>query len=141
MRDILFRGKRVDNGNWVEGCLIKRKYYGETTYYIGFIEMTSLTKVEVIPETVCQYVGITDKNSKKIFENDVVKTKYGRLCQVVWASSPHYQCWDMIGLESRHQAPDWRDIWYKDNLEVVGNIYDNPLLKMKVMLRRYGITE
>ena len=88
MRDILFRGKRIDNGNWVEGCLIKRKYYVETTYYIGFIEMTSLTKVEVIPETVCQYVGITDKNSKKIFENDVVKTKYGRLCQVVWASSP-----------------------------------------------------
>jgi YopX protein. len=128
MRDILFRGKRIDNGNWVEGCLIKRKYYVETTYYIGFIEMTSLTKVEVIPETVCQYVGITDKNSKKIFENDVVKTKYGRLCQVVWASSPYYQCWDMIGLESKHQVPDWRDIWYKNNLEVVGNIYDNPRL-------------
>ena len=141
MRDILFRGKRIDNGNWVEGCLIKRKYYGDVGYYIGFIEMTSLTKAEVIPETVCQYVGITDKNSKKIFENDVVKTKYGRLCQVVWVSSPYYQCWDMTGLESKHQAPDWRDIWYKNNLEVVGNIYDNPLLKMKVMLRRYGITE
>lgn len=141
MRDIIFRGKRIDNGSWVEGCLIKRKYYDETTYYIGFIEMTSLTKVEVIPETVCQYVGITDKNSKKIFENDIVKTKYGRLCQVAWVSSPYYQCWDMIGLESKHQVPDWRDIWYKNNLEVVGNIYDNPLLKMKVMLRRYGITE
>lgn len=128
MRDILFRGKRIDNGNWVEGCLIKRKYYGDVRYYIGFIEVTLLTKVEVIPETVCQYIGITDKNSKKIFENDVVKTKYGRLCQVVWVSSPYYQCWDMIGLESKHQAPDWRDIWYKDNLEVVGNIYDNPRL-------------
>ena len=34
----------------------------------------------------------------------------------------------MIGLESKHQVPDWRDIWYKNNLEVVGNIYDNPRL-------------
>ncbi|MCI8461002.1 MAG: hypothetical protein HFE81_06350 [Bacilli bacterium] len=88
-REILFKAKRKDNGKWVYGYLVEYTfkdtiYIDGTSQKISYIfpmyersQLKSLEKrIEVIPETICQYTGLKDKNDVKIFENDKVKYDY-----------------------------------------------------------------
>lgn len=75
-REILFRGKSVETNEWVYGSYILEKY-GNTPYicYFEYGTFVNIKQVEVIPETVGEFTGITDKNGIKIFEGDIVKTQ------------------------------------------------------------------
>lgn len=130
MREILFRGKSRYENRWVYGAYSLWDYCSETqtmTTDASIIDYNDeCLWIRVIPETVGQYTGLTDKNGKKIFEGDIVKTKTGRLCEVYWFSSPNMLGWDLRPVEFKNQAPTSYDLFKSDNLEVVGNIHDNP---------------
>lgn len=135
MREILFRGKTKTiagspynngkaDGEWVRGylyndvgCYKVRQFETDYADYIPY---------EVDPETVGQYTGIADKNGTKIFDGDIVKTKTGRLCKVYWFNSPNMCGWDLKPIECNNPAPSEYDLFLSQNLEVVGNIHDNP---------------
>ena len=124
MRKILFRGKRTDNGEWVEGNLfVPDKEDTPTQICIG----TNVIRItyDVIPETVGQYTGLTDKNGKKIFEGDIVKHDFGAdQIGVQYAVIKYNSYYASFLVEPLY---DWM-FCEKNDCEVIGNIHDNPEL-------------
>lgn len=132
MREILFRGKRVDNGEWIKGFYIEANHHwhnkGVHKEWIvknviqngGWCNVGS--KYAVIPETVGQYTGLTDENGTKIFEGDIVKW-FGKKYTVTYKEGR------FIG-EKEHfiGVDEYEFINLYGSLEVIGNIHDNPEL-------------
>lgn len=146
-REILFRGKREDNGEWAEGLPL----YGNTGNEITEIQ-TRKTKggkdcegkdwylnddeiVPIIPKTMGQYIGKPDINDKKIFEGDIIRQLYSQ-----------YQRFDVVGVVRFNKAGQFvvdhvwtaeQNPWKKgkkqgfaitSDCEIIGNVYDNPEL-------------
>lgn len=85
----LFRGKRIDNGEWVIGGLVRYGFTGREKYYIVPSYASDLYALEIDPSTICWCTGLNDKNGKLIWENDIVDghIKRGavfRSCVVLW---------------------------------------------------------
>lgn len=129
-REILFRGKRVDNGEWIEGFFAKS---GDKTFIlidndiaVGYVAMK-----EVIAETVGQFTGLTDKNGTKIFEGDIIKEKdcvHNGEIQIV---GDVWQVCFKDGVFFAHNKMEAKFVYWLKNFEVIGNIYDNPELMDK----------
>ena len=144
MREILFRGQRVDTKEWVYGLLWKKKY-NHNKIFISYFpdEDDHEDAVVVSSETVGQFTGLTDKNGKRIFEGDVVKGEFlwsDIVGQVVWGEYSHSKCdeysCEHYGLyvkpirevkNNRYENTGW-DLYSMDMVEVIGNIHDNPEL-------------
>lgn len=147
IRIIIFRGKRVDNGEWVEGYYYESKISGcfiispkiKVRKKDGVVIKDSFKVAEVIPETVGQYTGLTDKNGKRIFEGDIIRAitlDTGMECLAVVCFGNFidenngdeyigfYIEFDGIKTTATQLAMEE----CKNRIEIIGNIYDNPEL-------------
>lgn len=157
-REILFKAKRIDNGEWVEGNLITNER-NENQKYIGYIfderngVIEDFDLVEVIPDTLCQFTGLTDKNGKRIWENDILKFNDEVWCSYYTSCGTEYDSWEaenygVVGYCDYSARYDFTKYKYNENQveadlhenhdiefsefvkehEVIGNIFDNPEL-------------
>ena len=150
MIEFLFHGKRVDNGEWVEGYYYESKISGcfilspkiKVRKKDGVVIKDSFEVAEVIPETVGQYTGLTDKNGKKIFEGDIIRAvtlDTGTECLAVVCfgnfidenNGDEYIGFyiEFDGIKTTADQLAMKEC--KNRIEVIGNIYDNPELLKK----------
>lgn len=149
MREILFRGKRLDNGEWVEGFIVASR---ENTYPDGF-EMITVDGINydeidnyipdfisyaVDPFTVGQYTGLEDKNGKRVFEGDVIKPfddeidkmvvefHHGQFLLCLYGNRGYMAeyGWEEEGNYGCFEAEPLSS--YGDDIEIISTIYDNP---------------
>lgn len=146
MREILFRAKRKDNNEWVEGyyiyhikrtlCVAGDSIKPEDEQHVimcdGFSDWNmprGTVYFNIDPETICQFTGMLDKKGNRIWENDIVSAwsegKYakGRVKQridglyIIYPAYQHDEFWGLCPDKNR-----------KTNVEIIGNIFDNPEL-------------
>ena len=129
MREILFRAKRIDNGELIEGCYVKLCWNGKEIHEI-IQENTEIYSgntidsiIDIDPETLCQYTGLHDKNGNRIWENDIIKHEISDTIGTVKWYQEDYVGWcvdDTIIDEQQFTDEKWNEC------EVIGNIFDTP---------------
>ena len=140
MREILFRGKRLDNGEWVYGSFIQVEHEDGSFTTAIFQKKDAGGDAEVSPATVGQYTGLKDKNGKKIWEGDIIKMDNGKSSSIAVVKFGEYypkMFYDMCFLPTKHlnangffaESNNHEDmILFKSPfIEVIGNIHDNKL--------------
>ena len=126
MREILFKAKRIDNGEWVEGCLvIDHSRPNLFEYRMQPVESGVLYAPPINPETICQFTGLCDRNGNRIWENDVIQyediaapVRFG-IYDSGYGFYADFPCETYL----RENLGYWRS-----KTIVVGNTFDNPEL-------------
>ena len=132
MRDILFRGKRVDNGEWIQGDLVQFLPHG----IVRIVTQEPPYKdAEVDSDTVGQFTGLTDKNGRKIFEGDIIHLEYsqvffGGVYFGEYTAEVSYKegCFITDGMNNGDEIETPLSGFNNDEVEIIGNIHDNPEL-------------
>ena len=131
----LFKAKRLDNGEWVVGYIARYGHTGKEKYYIIPSYASDLYAIEVDPSTICKCTGLKDKNDKLIWDNDIAKDEKGNLYKAFWQKNYYQYSWICIKSNFLPSGAQW-NLWSIKSfeIEVIGNIFDNPEL-----LRKRGI--
>ena len=142
IREVIFRGKRLHDNKWIYGnfisdCegnphIIEPRFFCEDGHHLQYEDNTD-TPVFIIPETVGQYTGLTDKNGMRIFEGDICRFKrfndvhIGKI--VFNATTASFVMWyqPIVGAYGK-KATQKMLLSVCDDIEVIGNIHDNPEL-------------
>ena len=151
MREILFRGKRIDSGEWVYGDLLRAKgYVNRIEYTVIFTDPAEFPKgeyfgaIHILPETVGQFTGLNDKNGKRIFEGDIIKTHYANTPKADFIEQVAFHNGRFCGMYEHGKMKMWASLAdgikhlpqdktvYMEWCEVIGNIHDNPELIAEV---------
>jgi hypothetical protein len=129
MREILFRGKREDTGEWAEGGIL---HYGEGAGEHAYIIIAAIIPqfVRVIPETVGEYTGLKDSAGKMIFEGDMVLWEGHGIIDngEIQRAEIYFDENDLAYKASAGGGCEWFLSEIIDNIEVIGNIRDTPEL-------------
>ena len=123
MREIFFRGKQIDNGEWVEGYFVNL-WLIHYQKHQPIITDNNAVSYDVGPSTVGQYTGLCDKNDKKISEGDImVFTAYGfdYVGTVEFADGS-------FSIMCEHTSPFLDQAVSKHGAYIIGNMHDNPEL-------------
>lgn len=133
MREILFKGKRIDNGEWIEGCYTKCS--GKTFVGIDTSSMFEIFCAPVIkwfrvdPKTICQFTGLFDKNGNKIWENDILMAHLDESYpEDVTYETVEWNVAGWVGHETGSIDRQYLNKFDLEHYEVVGNIFNNPEL-------------
>lgn len=119
------RAKCIDNGAWVYGYPARLDYMSNEFSFIG----SECIIHHIDQDTICKCTGLVDKYGNSIFEHDYVRTIFGRICEVVWFSSPRHCGWDLTPVANLNcSAPAEKSMWSSEWLTVLGNKFDNPEL-------------
>lgn len=135
MREILFKAKRIDNGEWVEGYYLRDQYHRggkDIIFYRKDSDWFTVYADTIDSETLCQFTGLYDKNGNKIWENDIVNhngeyatVKFGTYCSSFDCESYNLGFYVDFPEETfyRKELGYWRR-----KAEIAGNVFDNPEL-------------
>lgn len=136
----LFRGKRIDNGEWVIGNCIDDGVTGQVFIHTVGNSVNESDKVgeegclqfvafEVAQATICQCTGLKDKNGNLIWENDIVRYGHGNFYKAFWQNYYYQFSWICVKTDVFSIGAKW-DLWsFKSfEIEVIGNVFDNPEL-------------
>ena len=146
MREILFRGKWLDNGDWVEGAFLNDRdgafYICPAVSDISYGDSGNRRRIgcwyKVDPSTVGQYTGLNDKNGERIFEGDMIKPfddeidkmvvefHYGQFLLCLYGERGYLAeyGWEEEGNYGCFESEPLSS--YGDDIEIIGNIHDNP---------------
>ena len=138
MREILFKAKQIDNGEWIEGSLIDLDIDSGYCYIVQPYKKASILPIIFLitdrmklvdPETLCQFTGLCDKNGNKIWENDILMAHLDES----YPEDTTYETveWGFAGWvthEANSTDRQYLDEFDTEHFEVVGNIFDNPEL-------------
>lgn len=128
MREILFRAKRIDNGEWVEGYYLKttlgKDIEPSDVIFVPFKINRSgqWGWIKVLPETLCHFTGMVDTNGERIWENDIIKHEVSDTIGTVKWYAEDYVGWcvdDVVIDEQQFTVETWSEC------EVIGNVFDN----------------